>query len=941
MGAAMRRYLRWPGEEGRAWRGADPRAGARLQKFGRALWAALSGCIVLVTTADTSAQVQSVQTSPHSLERVTITGSNVPRTDQETVAPVEVITREQIERSGAQTVADVLRTLPITGSGAFNERNDSSAQGSTSVSLRSLGQKATLVLVNGRRTAGYGFAQNLQDTFVDLSGIPKSAVERIEILKDGASAIYGSDAIAGVVNIILRNNFQGVEATANVGFFQDTKDYRASIAAGFGDPKLNGFNLFGVLDYYTSAGLVMADTEFGRTRDYRDRQGGRNFQYTVAGGTWLAFPYFRAHAECARPVDYAGASALGLFSLSHLNRPLGEDLNQPGNTFCVRDFANAITVTPDNERIGFSGRGTLDLGRDVRGHVELSISRNKTDFVSLEPGVFNVRFTPAPPPVNLATSFSNVIFAPGAAGNPLAENATYLGLMNDFGFGQTNVTSDALRLLAGLTYSIGRWDFDSAVSYSRSDVSEESRLLLTEGTIVAFGVSDAVQPPTPITTQSLYNLERPSSNSPALRASMFGSDIRTGKSELAFVDTRATTQVGNLPGGPIAVALGVEYRAESFQIVPSQLALSGGVLGPLVTLVDGSRTSVAMYGELALPVTRELEGQVALRYDRYSDFGTTVNPKLGLKYRPSSQYLLRTTWGSGFRAPSLPEITRSSSFFGTFIIEPTTGAPWNFPASMNANPDLKPEESHSFTAGIVFEPTPNFSAGLDFYRIDWTNLIAWENFQTLANDFNSPRVVRDPVTGTVITIAGTFINLTRVSTQGMDLDLRYQTGTPYGRVETRLAATYVMSYEIDGTEMAGSNGAAIVSNISAIPRWKARWTASWEREPWTVQAAVNYVHHYWRTYGLVTFPAFFRAPELPNEFPQTGQLDPKNPSYTTLDLYARYNVTPKFAVTGSVINVTNVEPPFDPSFSTGYFFDPSLGYDIRGRTLRLGAQYTF
>jgi len=798
----------------------------------------LTCCAAIASIGVEDAQAQP-QAAPQVLERTTITGSNIPRTDHEAVAPVEVITREQIERSGAQTVAEVLQKLSIAGSGAFNEINNSFAQGSTSVSLRSLGQKATLVLVNGRRTAAYGFAQLLQDTFVDLSGIPKSAVERIEILKDGASAIYGADAIAGVVNIILRRDFQGVDAAASAGFFEGKNDYRASLAAGFGDLRTNGFNLFGVLDYYASDGLTMADTEFGRTRDFRGRPGGRNFQSTVGGGTWLAFPNFRAHAECAHAVDYAGASALGLLALRHLDQPLGEDLNQPGNSFCVRDFASAISVTPETERVGFSGRATMDLGGNVRGHAEFSISRNRTEFILPEPGLPTSRFTPAPPPVNLAASLFNVIFAPGAAGNPLAEEAIYLGVMNDLGLTQTSVTSDAFHLLAGLTYSVGRWDFDSAVSYSRSDVSQENRLLLTEGTSAAFGVTDALQPPTPVTSNSLYNLDRPSSNSPALRASMLGSDVGNGKSELAFVDTRATTTVGHLPGGPIGVALGIEYRAESMQSIPSQLTLSGGVMGRGSTFVDGSRTTLAMFGELALPLTRELEGQVALRYDRYSDFGATVNPKLGLKYRPTPQWLMRATWGSGFRAPSLPEITRSSSFFHLGIIEPTTGSPSGVLASINANPDLKPEESRSFTAGLVFEPTPSFSAGLDFYRIDWTNLIAWENFQTLANDFSSPRVFRDPVTGEAVTIAATFINLSKVSTQGVDLDLRYRTATPYGRIETRLAATYVSSFEIDGTEMAGTNGAWIVSNISAIPRWKARWTFDWELGAWTVQASAS------------------------------------------------------------------------------------------------------
>ena len=184
----------------------------------------------------TAAYAQQTPAQQQQLERITITGSNIRRTDQETVAPVEIITREQIERTGRPTVADVLKTIPANIGGSFGESfSNSFAAGAAGISLRGLGQKSTLVLLNGRRVTGYGFAQNIQETFVDLNAIPASAVDRIEILKDGASAIYGSDAIAGVVNIILRRDFKGIEVAGDVGFFEGAQDYRANVIAGFGD----------------------------------------------------------------------------------------------------------------------------------------------------------------------------------------------------------------------------------------------------------------------------------------------------------------------------------------------------------------------------------------------------------------------------------------------------------------------------------------------------------------------------------------------------------------------------------------------------------------------------------------------------------------------------------------------------------------------------------
>jgi iron complex outermembrane receptor protein len=909
---------------------------------------AVLAAVGAVTVAPVAAQQTPAQQS-QSLERVTITGSNIRRTDQETIAPVEIITRETIERTGSQTVADVLLKLPSTSSGVFNETANSFAPGTQAVSLRGLGQDATLVLLNGRRVAGFGFAQNIQDSFVDLSAIPTSAIERIEVLKDGASAIYGSDAIAGVVNIILRRDYTGIEAAANVGFFQGKNDYRASLVGGFGDLGSQKFNVFGVLDYYKRDGLTMADTDFGASRDYRGRDGGRNFQSLTAGGTWVgqgpagsaAANARRAHSECPNAVNYQQAVALGLLPVNQSALPVGTGANQPGNTWCARDFANVFSVLPDVERVGFLGRGTFDFTPKVQGYAELGYSRNESDYIFQEPFFAGTtRLVPVPPPVNLQPSPFNAIFAPGAGGNPLPTNATYSGVLNDFGPRTTNVVADSYRVLFGLRYSFGTWDFDSAVGWSKSDVEQQSTILFTNGTIAALGIPSTIQPPTPVTTNPLYNPDRPSTNSPALRASMFGSNPRNAVSELQFIDTKATTEFGSLPGGPIGVAVGAEFRKESIEDIPTQLAATGGILGQGSTVVNGERDNLAIYGELALPLTRQIEGQLALRYDDYSDFGTALTPKVGMKYKPTPELLFRANWGRGFKAPSLPEITPSSAFGFQTISEPLTGNASTVAVSLNSNPNLEPEKSRSFTAGMVFEPNRDFSASVDFYQITWANLVASEDFQAIANNPNDPRVFRDPVTGFVVSIAGSYINLGSVETQGVDFDIRYKKSTNWGRFGTRLNATYVDSYEINGEEMAGTNAAWTFTFISAIPRWKALWSFDWEQGPWVAQLTVNYLHHYWRTYGTDNFPSFF-VPGTPGGIPQTGTLDRQSPSYTTYDLYGRYNITPNLGVTGSIINITDEEPVFDPSFSTTYFFDRQAGYDIRGRTFRIGVDYKF
>ena len=206
-----------------------------------------------LSTGIAFAQQSVAPTAPQKVEKIEVTGSNIKRVDAERPAPVQIITREDIERSGQTTVGEVLRNLPINSAASYDDNfTGSFARGSAGVSLRGLGQRATLTLINGRRMASLGFAQNLQDTFVDLNSIPLAAIERIEILKDGASAIYGSDAIAGVVNIILRKDFRGLELTTGYGSTRhsDGSEMRASLAGGMGDPVKQKFNVIGVLDYF-------------------------------------------------------------------------------------------------------------------------------------------------------------------------------------------------------------------------------------------------------------------------------------------------------------------------------------------------------------------------------------------------------------------------------------------------------------------------------------------------------------------------------------------------------------------------------------------------------------------------------------------------------------------------------------------------------------------
>ena len=889
------------------------------------------GVGVALSVAAATAQAQ--QTAQR-VEKIEVTGSHVKRVDQETVAPVEIITREQIERTGQPTVAEVLRNIPANSGGSFSESfTNSFAPGAAGISLRGLGQKTTLVLLNGRRTAGYGFAQNLQDAFVDLNSIPTGAVERIEILKDGASAVYGSDAIAGVVNIILRKDYKGFEGSANAGYYEGNwNDLRATLTGGIGDLARDRWSAFGTFDFYKRDLLMLRDTDARGSRDQRHQAGGRNHQSLTGGGTWRQLTaanantnFFRAITECPGFVlTPADAMARGLIA-----RDLGNTgFNQPGNTFCGYDFNDQFTALPETERYGFIGRVTREFTPNLPGYFELGLSRVETFQKFQAPffaGTVGLQQTAA----GLRPFVYNVRFAPGSAGNPFNSNATYNGVHVDLGTRNTQTDSDTLRTLFGLQYTIRSWDFDSAVGYSKNEIDQSSINRTTlAGTSAALGVSPAPQPPIPVSTASLFNLDRPSQNSATLRNSLLYNVPRLAESELKFVDTKASSEFGRLPGGPIGIALGAEYREEKLQDRPDPIAQAGGILGQGITATDGQRDSTALYAEVALPLTRAIEMQVAARHDRYSDFGNTTNPKVGIKIKPLNSILLRANWGKGFRAPSLPEISPSVATFFTGVIDPVTNTGVNISGVFAGNPSLRPEKSESATAGIIFEPNQNFSVGLNWYKIEWKDQVASPSFQSIVNSGDPTRVIRDPVTNAIVTVLSNYTNLSKTETDGVDLEARYRMSTAMGRWTVRANLSYVNSFEEEGVQVAGRN-----DGTNTIPRTRGNLAIDWDFRNLSMTASANYVRHYYQ--GLL--PSTWFAPPQDAAF-QNGTYPDQIPSYTTYDLFARYQLTKNLSLSAAVININNRMPPYDPGFSGTFLYDFSV-YDIRGRRYAVGLRW--
>ena len=900
------------------------------------------------------------QQQPQTLQRVEITGSNIKRIDAETVAPVDVITREQIERSGQPTVADVLRNLPANTGGSFGESfSNSFAPGAAGISLRGLGQKTTLVLINSRRVSGYGFAQNLQDSFVDLNSIPTSAVERIEILKDGASAIYGSDAIAGVVNIIMRRDYRGLEATLSGGRASGKNEYGATLTGGYGDIGANKFNVLGVLDLYKRQEILLSDTDFGKTRDYRGEAGGRNFNSLTGGGTWRQLnangslsSNFRAITACVEgTINGTEALARGLTS--------SQATGAATNTFCPQHTNTLLSAIPSTERVGFIGRGSFEFSPSLSAFVEIGLSRVKSEQTFTNPFFNSTGLTPTS--AGLKPFAYTINFAPNVGGNPFqtaagggtaagGATARYTGSLNDLGSRNAAIQSDTGRLVAGLLYSFKNWDFDSAIGYSRNQVDADffNRLSLT-GVSAAFGVPSTPQPPVPVSTTSTYNLDDFTQNTDAVRNSLRVANSRKATSTLRFIDTKASTEIASmsLPGGPLGLALGAEVRKESLNDKPSAAATSGNILGQGSTATDGSRTSEAIFGEVRLPILKNLEAQLAARYDHYSDYGSSTVPKIGLKYTPVETLALRGNIGKGFRAPTLPEISPSTATFFVQVIDPQSDTSQQISGVFQGNPALKAEKSVSANLGIVFEPSRNFSTSLDYYWIKWKDIVQAPGFQgivdascpnpplgdpTLPNCPSTAQVLRDPITNNIVTVFNQYQNSSALYTAGLDLEMRYAVPTAAaGKFTGRFNGNYVIKYELDGFGGHGANGSG-----TTIPQIKYAAALDWEYGALSLTGRLNYTSGVRQDF----LPGSFFVPPKnpPGPAFQTGVYPTKTPDYYSIDLFGSYQITKNFKVSGSVANLLDRKPPYDPGFDSTNNYDFSQ-FDVRGRLFRVNLTY--
>ena len=845
------------------------------------------------------------------LNRIVVTGSNIRRTDAETPSPVQVLGAEEIARSGYTSVADVLHNITANNNGSLGQGSPGAfGAGGSGISLRGLTVGATLVLIDGHRMASYPLPDDGERDFVDISSIPIDAIERIEVLKDGASAIYGSDAIAGVVNVILKKKFEGVTLHAESGTSSrhDGTTVHISGIAGKGNLDSDGYNTYLSVDFRRQSPVALHDRP------------------DVANANWT---------------PYGGADLTA----------------SPAN--------NALQVSPRTQNLNLLGKFSKALANDWTLGVSASLLNSEATQVglynSISPanGVVNFVFGPNSP-IPSPAALTQVIDP--ATGQPVSNT------FNDVGPQTTKTQSTSYRLVAELNGNWGEWDVQAAAGLTRV----ETRLSLFN-----FINLPALQT---ALNSGAYAI---GGNNPAsVYSSIAPATGSTSHNDLHFLSIRGSRELFKLPGGPLSVGGGAELNHRSLvEEFPSSFA-NGLQSSNIYAFGAGQQNITAAYAELVAPILKSLEVDAAARIDHYDTYGSSVTPKLGVKYTPLSALTLRGTYSQGFRAPNPVESGVSGSSAGflpplvdTALCQLTGTSPCTIPVGGTElqlpGHNLQPEKSKSYTLGVIFEPTDWANLSVDYYDIRITNQIVSVGlfgqsqidnpslYGTQLYRVNSPTVANAAPTSANDTILyGTypFINLGETRTNGVDVDLRLKlNGGDYGRFTPGLQWSHMIAYDITRQgvtyQLAGTHGPSFVSTNTGTPRDRATLTLGWEKGPLELTGSVSYISDFTVTdpsYGVPDCATALAKP-FPGLNPPAGLCTVG--SFTEFNLSGRYTLSKQWTLRASVNNLFNRSAPIDAAASGstgggvasgGARYDPSLHQDgVIGRFLTVGATYSF
>ncbi|HEY4248370.1 MAG TPA: TonB-dependent receptor [Lacunisphaera sp.] len=817
-----------------------------------------------------------------SLEKFEVTGSHISGIDAAGLNPVSSISRATLDLSGYTNVGDALRSMSfVTGASLIPTGSGNSfTPGASTINLRGLGNNNVLVLLNGRRSAplaspGY---DGLQTVF-DLNSIPSAAIESIQVLKDGGSAIYGSDAVSGVVNVILRKNYNGMTASVQLGntVGNDSLEKTGSLVFGTTSGKLS---IIAAFDWTERNSVKDSDYGFSSNADLTSR-GGEDLR-SFAGYPGVAYVpsldnYYTLSAPKAQPT-------IGDFMVTDFSH----------GTY---NFQAVTDQVPKSRSYGFYSHSQYDFTDRIYGFAEFSFRRSETTIGAAPTPVFNYAENGSGP----TTGYLNI---PATnPNNPFGvdlEDEWYARLVSA-GNRINEVTSDTPRILIGLGGELsGDWKWESAAVYSKNKTEN------LNGGSVFDNLYQAALNGVNIGGQTLYaNPFGP--EDPRVTATYTANDPYSASFEERTYDIEANGPIFQVPAGAVKLAVGGEWRNDKLASIRSIDDATGNVVGGAEgTSTFGERTVDAAYAELRVPLLTTLQLQVAGRFERYSDFGSTTKPKIALSYRPAKWLLLRTSFGQSFHAPDLAYLYTSqvTTFSANPLDDPKRpdDAAREIETKGGGNAYLQPEKTDAWYAGFKVSPSgllKNLDLSVDWLQFKQKDLIAQlgDDFILKNEDKLPGLVVRNPpgageTVGIINYINDTYQNIDSQTYRGIDFEANYVwTTASIGRFTFNLGGTYLEKLRYNADDVQGTYD---------YPRWRSVFTTDWELGDWSATIFVDYIG---------AFENYSEAGSVKHQ--------------TTVNPQISYRGFHRIKFTVGARNVFNEDPPFDEHSSTGYNNDIS------------------
>jgi iron complex outermembrane receptor protein len=920
----------------------------------------LGALSVTAVAVPADAQQQPAQNAP---ETVVVTGTLLQRPDLTTPSPVTIITRQDIINSGLTTTSDIVRSLTADNSGTIPTAFGAGfAAGSSGVALRGLTVNSTLVLINGHRTANYPLADDGERGFVDLNTIPQFAIEQIQTLKDGASSEYGADAIAGVVNIILYDHFEGAIGEAEGGTSQEGGGgmYRFAGRVGFGNLETDHVNAFLSFEYQHDDYIHVGQRGFPYNTNDLSSIGGFDFNSTssIYGSV--------APTLLTDPTDpTTGTAALGpqqILAPGGCGK-LGKDID--GN-YCEQNTTLYGDDQPRQERYGMYGRMSMSLGT-TEAYLDASYFENQ---VWVNGGPPSIRTTAPHLTSNIALP-AYLTNGDRNPNNPFVNSNDACPTTGIEGVNNSAACPDALihYLFGDIT---GLSHYDNHVLRGSGDVKGDWSGWNWDLNLVAAhawlgseldGFLNFDQLKTDVLDGS-YNFLDPSQNSASVLAALSPPLTKTSTTDLDSFNFVVTHDLFELPGGMSQLALGVEARHEATDDPDLNPGLNALGLGIAHTI--GNRNVYSSFGEVDLFPLKSLEADISGRFDHYSDFGNTFNPKFGLKWKPIDQVMLRGTYSTGFRAPSFSE-NGSAAAEGFVTENPQTDFPdwaalhnndeytlsYALGLESTSNKGIKPETSTNYTVGTVVTPFADYNVNFtfDYYHIEKKKVISPSDSSAALNAafngepippgftviFDQPDPLFPGAPPRPVVVGSPYINAASLKTDGVDIqldagfdltaDLNWQTIIQYSHI---FSFDFVPFSGAPTQHWVGTQTPYILSSGAGTPQDRGNWANTITWHDLSVTGTLYY------TSGIKEATVDLTGDNNCDLYLSTDKFCHVK-AFWDFDLTGRYHVTDSVDLYGSVKNLFNAKAPLDVIDYAGVNYNPTYGQEgIVGRFFSIG-----